>query len=75
MFWRGDPFTGASAPSNDNWPRNGALLKGYGPFDAKGEKYFKVVAVQQAGTSGFVDVPAGTWMLYNQGGLLLHPVK
>lgn len=75
MFWRGDPFTGGGPPSNDNWPRNGALLKGYGPFDAKGEKYFKVVAIQQAGTTGFKNVADGTWMLYDQGGLLLHPTN
>lgn len=74
MYWRGDPFTGNAAPSNDNWPRNGALLKGTGPHNAKGEDYFKVTAIQQAGTTGFKTVPEGTWMLYNQGGLLLHPV-
>lgn len=75
MYWRGDPFTGASAPSNNNWPRNGALLRGTGPHNApSGEKYFKVSSFQQAGTTGFVPVPDGTWMLYNQGGLLLHPV-
>ncbi len=74
MFWRGDPYSGKSAPSNDNWPRNGALLRGTGPYDVRGEKYFKVNAVQQAGTSGFTNVPEGTWMLYDQGGLLLHKV-
>jgi hypothetical protein len=75
MFWRGDPFTGASAPTNDNWPRNGALLRGTGPYSARGEQYFKVSAIQQAGTKEFKSVPDGTWMLYNQGGLLLHKVE
>eukprot|EP01031_Cornospumella_fuschlensis_P032948 gene32948-39847_t len=75
MYWRGDPFTNKPPPSNDNWPRNGALLRGTGPYeDSKGEKYFKVSAVQPAGATGFVPVPEGTWMLYNQGGLLLHKV-
>lgn len=74
MFWRGDPFTGSGPPTNDNWPRNGALLRGTGPYNARGEQYFKVNAIQQAGSSTFVDVPDGTWMLYNQGGLLLHKV-
>jgi hypothetical protein len=72
MYWRGDPFTNGKPPSNDNWPRNGSLLRGKGPYTANGEAYFKVSAFQQAGTSGFVDVPKGAWMLYNQGGLLLH---
>lgn len=74
MYWRGDPFTKARPPSNDNWPRNGALLRGYGPIDANGEAYMKVVSFQQANTKGFVDLPDGTWMLYDQGGRLLHPV-
>lgn len=75
MFWRGDPFTNLSPPTNDNWPRNGALLRGFGPYQVKGENYFKVTAIQQANTQGFKPVPEGTWMLYNQGGLLLHPFK
>jgi hypothetical protein len=72
MYWRGDPFTGAAAPNNSNWPKNGAILKGTGPHSAKGEDHFKVSEFQQAGTVGFVAVPEGTWMPYNQGGLLLH---
>eukprot|EP01038_Epipyxis_sp_PR26KG_P010775 gene10775-14468_t len=74
MFWRGDPTTKKSPPTNDNWPRNGALLKGSGPHVVAGENYFKVFEIQQAGTKSFVPVPDGTWMLYNQGGLLLHDV-
>ena len=80
--WRGDPNTGARAPTNDNWPRNGgiknlysvllvnfddcflfllitALLKGSGPYFLKGENWFKVTEIQQAGTSGFKPVPDG----------------
>ena len=74
MFWRGDPFSNASAPTNDNWPRNGALLRGFGPFPTPKGNFFKVTSFQQAGTSGFQPVPEGTWMPYEQGGLLLHPV-
>lgn len=74
MFWRGDPKTGAQPPSNDNWPRNGALLQGEGPIvGADGQRYFKVSAIQQAGAKGFVPVPEGTYMLYDQGGPVLHP--
>ena len=61
VYWRGDPNTGARPPSNDNWPRNGSLLKGYGPFVVKGEEWFKVIEIQQTGTNGFKPVPEGTW--------------
>ncbi len=72
MFWRGNPETKASPPTSDNWPKNGALLRGTGPHNIGGEDYFKVLEIQQAGTSGFKTVPDGTWMLYNQGGPVLH---
>jgi hypothetical protein len=72
MFWRGDPATKASPPTSDNWPRNGALLQGTGPVVVNGEKYFKVSAIQQAGTKEFVSVPEGTYMLYEQDGPVLH---
>ena len=75
MFWRGDPATKASPPSNDNWPRNGALLQGTGPIVVNGESYFKVSAIQQAGKKGFIPVPEGTYMLYNQGGKVLHEIS
>lgn len=75
MFWRGDPQTGAKPPTNDNWPRNGALLEGTGPIIVDGELYFKVNAIQQAGRDKFVSVPEGTYMLYNQGGKVLHEVR
>ena len=75
MFWRGDPATGAPPPTNDNWPKNGALLQGTGPIKVGAELYFKVSAIQQAGTTGFKPVPEGTYMLYNQGGPVLHEIK
>lgn len=74
MFWRGDPNTKQQPPSNDNWPRNGALLKGTGPHVVNGEKYFKVSEIQQANTNEFTKVPEGTWMLYEQHGPLLRDV-
>jgi hypothetical protein len=72
VYWRGDPRTGAPAPSNANWPRNGAVLKGTGPYFVKGGNWMKVTQVQQAGASGFVAVPDGTFMMYEQGGPLLR---
>jgi hypothetical protein len=75
MFWRGDPATKAPPPSSDNWPRNGALLEGEGPVVVEGEEYFKVSAIQQAGTKEFTPVAEGTFMLYNQGGKVLHETE
>lgn len=75
MFWRGDPYTNGHAPTNDNWPRNGALLEGTGPHVVKNVRYFKVSAIQQAGSQGFKAVPDGTYMLYDQGGRVLHDIK
>lgn len=37
-----------------------ALLKGTGPYLIKGEDWFKVSEIQQAGTTGFKPVPDGT---------------
>lgn len=59
VYWRGSPETGKSAPSNDNWPRNGALLKGTGPHFIKGENWMKVTEIQQAKESQFKKVPEG----------------
>ena len=75
MFWRGDPQTNAAPPSSENWPRNGALLQGTGPIVVGGEEYFKVTAIQQAGKKGFIAVPEGTYMLYNQDGRVLHETE
>jgi hypothetical protein len=74
VFWRGDPKSRKSPPSNDNWPRNGALLKGTGPHSINGEDWFKVTEIQQAGTTGFKPVLDGTWMMYNQNGPLLRKI-
>mmetsp|Transcript_8097 Transcript_8097/g.13467 ORF Transcript_8097/g.13467 Transcript_8097/m.13467 type:complete len:96 (+) Transcript_8097:49-336(+) len=75
MFWRGDPESGKAPPTNDNWPRNGAILQGTGPHRFGNENFMKVTAIQQAGKKGFLPVAEGTYMLYDQGGPVLHPVK
>ena len=41
VYWRGDPNTKKAAPTSDNWPRNGALLKGTGPHNINGEDWMK----------------------------------
>jgi hypothetical protein len=40
----------------------------------KGEEWFRVVEIQQAGTTGFKSVPDGTWMMYQQNGPLLRKI-
>ena len=74
MYWRGDPSSSSRPPSNDNWPRNGAILKGTGPHHIKGENWMCVKEIQQAGTTGFKPVPDGTWMMYEQNGPLLRDI-
>ena len=75
MYWRGDPHTGKSAPTNDNWPRNGSVLKGEGPYLVRGENWLKVAEIKQAGSDSFKKVPEGTWMMYTQNGPLLRSMK
>jgi hypothetical protein len=43
MFWRSDPRKagGAKSLSDDNWPRNGAILTG-NAFEHGGEKVSKI---------------------------------
>jgi hypothetical protein len=71
MFWRGDPATRAAPPSNNNWPRNGALLRGV-VVEVNSKQWLKVSEIQQAGKTGFQPVPEGTWMEFDQGGPVLH---
>ena len=66
---------GSRPPTNDNWPRNGAILKGFGPIEVNGESWMKVTEIQQAGTTGFKAVPEGTYMMYEQNGPLLRDVS
>ena len=80
MFWRQDPSGKSPKTSNlPAWPRNGAVLRGVVvEFAFKPEncvKWLQVNQYTQAGTSSVVDLPAGVFMPFEQGGLLLHEVK
>ena len=61
MFWRADPSGKTKLASNDNWPRDGARLRGE-PVEVNGEKWLKVSGVKQAGGGEWVDAPQGAFM-------------
>eukprot|EP00238_Polyblepharides_amylifera_P002819 CAMPEP_0196582944 /NCGR_PEP_ID=MMETSP1081-20130531/41371_1 /TAXON_ID=36882 /ORGANISM="Pyramimonas amylifera, Strain CCMP720" /LENGTH=102 /DNA_ID=CAMNT_0041903671 /DNA_START=67 /DNA_END=375 /DNA_ORIENTATION=+ len=78
VFWRGDPFTNSKPKNNENWPKNGSILKGY-QYLCKGENWLKVTEIQQVGTSGFQNVAEDNkWMGYDggasNGGKWLHDI-
>jgi len=63
MFWRADP-TGATGglANNNDWPRDGAVLRGRVVTVAgknKNEKWLLATAVKQAGSSQWKDAPQG----------------
>jgi hypothetical protein len=60
MFWRGDPTGKAELASNNDWPRDGAVLRGE-IAEAKGEKCLLVSEVKQKGKD-WVKAPAGAAM-------------
>ena len=60
MFWQPDPTDKTKLASNDNWPRDGAALRGL-PVAVDGEKWLQVSQVKQTGGE-WVDVPAGAFM-------------
>jgi hypothetical protein len=50
MFWRSDPRPGqAKLENNNDWPRDGALLKGAVIQDDQGNKWLLATHVQQKG--------------------------
>jgi hypothetical protein len=60
MFWRADPTGKAKLASNNDWPRDGAVLRGE-IVEAKGEKWLLVSEVKQKGKD-WVKAPAGAAM-------------
>ena len=61
MFWRSDPTGTTRLASNDNWPRDGAKLRGK-VVEAKGEKWLLATHVKQRGDSNWKPAPAGAAM-------------
>mmetsp|Transcript_9826 Transcript_9826/g.11796 ORF Transcript_9826/g.11796 Transcript_9826/m.11796 type:complete len:269 (+) Transcript_9826:119-925(+) len=68
MFWRADPRPGKVAKvGNDNWPRDGASLKGI-VHTVKGNKWLECKEIQQQGSEAWEKCDDGSWMPfeYNQ---------
>jgi hypothetical protein len=61
MFWRSSPDNSSRVASNDNWPRDGAQLKGT-VIEYKGAKWLNAFEVKQANSSEWVKAPAGAYM-------------
>lgn len=67
MFWRSDPTRRTKLASNDNWPRDGARLRGI-EVSVKGEAWLLATEVKQAGSNTWVKAPTGAALPfeYNQ---------
>ena len=61
MFWRSDPTGETKLASNDNWPRDGAKLRGT-VVEVNGEKWLLVTSVLQKGQTDWLKAPQGAAM-------------
>ena len=71
MNWRGNPSTRKSPPNNDNWPRNGSILKGVKHVVANAD-WLHCTEIKQSGSSDFIKLPEGYWMPFEYSGPLLR---
>jgi hypothetical protein len=61
MFWRPDPSGKTRLASNDNWPRDGAQLRGT-CTEFNGKKWLAVSHVKQAHSSVWIQAPEGAFI-------------
>ena len=61
MFWRADPTGQTKLANNDNWPRDGAKLKGT-VVEVDGKKWLLATEVLQKGQSSWAKAPQGAAM-------------
>jgi hypothetical protein len=61
MFWRPDPTGKTQLASNNDWPHDGAMMKGE-VVEAKGAKWLLVSEVKQSGGTDWVKAPVGAAM-------------
>ena len=62
MFWRSDPTGATPLESNENWPKDNALLRGRVVHDSDGDKWLLCSQVKQKGSSRWLDAPKGAAM-------------
>jgi len=61
MFWRKDPTGESALENNNNWPRDGAKLRGT-IVEVNGSKWLLATEVLQQGSSKWVPAPKGAAM-------------
>ena len=61
MFWRSDPTGETKLAGNDNWPRDGAILRGT-VVEVNGEKWLLTKEVKQKGSDQWKPAPEGAAM-------------
>ena len=64
-------MTKARPPNNENWPKNGSILKGVAHQVGK-EKWLHCTEIKQSGTSTFLPLAEGYWMPFDYSGPLLR---
>ena len=63
MFWRPDPTGNNKLASNNDWPRDGAKLRGT-TVTVNGEQWLLATQVLQANAKDWVDTPVGAALPY-----------
>ena len=61
MFWRVDPTGTSKLENNNNWPRDGAKLRGR-VVEVDGAKWLLATEVKQKGKDDWVKAPMGAAM-------------
>ena len=61
MFWRSDPTKKTTLASNNDWPRDGAVLRGT-VVTVNGEQWLLATHVKQQGSTSWKKAPAGAAM-------------
>ena len=67
MFWRPDPAGAVKLASNENWPLDGAKLRGR-PVEVESNKWLLATELLQKGSSQWVPAPAGAAMPFEYDG-------
>lgn len=62
MFWRSDPTGKTTLRSNNDWPRDGAKLRGHVVTSPDGDKWLLATHVLQRGDTKWKAVPVGAAM-------------